>query len=179
MPTMMVGMRETGPFSCPWQLSLGGEGCCWYSTPALLQPADCSLATKSRMSEGRRERKGAPNKASKRRWRSSRAPGTQYVHTASRAHTPRPSDTHPDAISPRSEAPCHAQPCEPAGAPPSSSALLCDDGASPRSAAATDSYLPWFRISTDSHTKSRSPVGTISMQNAEFSLRCLLAVRIR
>jgi hypothetical protein len=110
MPTMMVGMRETGPFSCPWQLSLGREGCCWYSTPALLQPGDCSLATKSRMSEGRRERKGAPNQASKRRWRSSRAPGTQYAHTASRAHTPRPSDTHPDAISPRSEAPCHAQP---------------------------------------------------------------------
>ena len=130
MPTMMVGMRETGPFSCPWQLSLGGEGCCWYSTPALLQPGDCGLATKSRMSEGRRELKGAPNQASKRRWRSSRAPGTQHVHTASRAHTPRPSDTHPDAISPRSEAACHAQPCEPAGAPPSSSALLCDDGAS-------------------------------------------------
>ena len=124
MPTMMVGTREIGPFSCPWQLSLGGEGCCWYSTPALLRSGDCSLATKSRMSEGRRELKGAPNQASKRRWRSSRAPGTQYVHTASRAHTPRPSDTHPDAISPRSEAPCHAQPCEPAGAPPSSSALF-------------------------------------------------------
>ena len=85
---MMVGTRELGPFSCPWQLSLGGEGCCWYSTPALLRSGDCSLATKSRMSEGRRELKGAPNQASKRRWRSSRAPGTQHVHTASRAHTP-------------------------------------------------------------------------------------------
>ena len=75
----------------------------------------------------------------------------------------RASHTHPDAISPRSEAACHAQPCEPGRAPPSSSALLCDDGASPRSAGATDSYLPWCRIPIDSHTKSSNPVRTVSM----------------